>query len=315
MPARRFRAVGRQHHALGLLEDLAIVVLLFKVGDAGGAASGIDIDLAHIAVHADLAIAGGDRDRQQRHGRGRARLHLAAIARAHAAIDAGAAAIVGHGDDGRHIGCDGQVQLGGRLLHQRAGTFQRQRRAGIGPGHRRDQRRLQVGAADADFPFGLGVIGLQLGIAHRPVGDAGAGHGAEARSLVEFPRQVPPGRGAVGDGAAADDAAVIVVAGRGFLARIAAEGVLLDLGIGQQHVVFRRKAVAEFVLAVVLLMAIGAPGPLLHHNDAEAGLRQLLGHHAAGGAGTDDHEIHFFAGCIFLHGIRPCHRRRTGRGS
>ncbi len=187
-----FRAVGRQHHAFRLLEDLLVVVGLVEIGHTRGLAAGVDIDLAHIGMNPDLAIAGRHRDRQQRHRRRRPRLDLAAIARAGAAIDAAAAPIIGLGDDGRDIRRHHQVELFRRLLNQRAGAFQGQRPARIRLGHRRDQGRLDIGPRNPDLPFRLGVIGLDLLIADRPVGNAGAFHGAELAGFIELIGQMPP---------------------------------------------------------------------------------------------------------------------------
>ena len=62
-------------------------------------------------------------------------------------------------------------------FQQHAGRFHRQRRHRIRPRARRIERsRL---ARDAELPFGLRVVRLELVVGDRPVGEAGAGHAAE----------------------------------------------------------------------------------------------------------------------------------------
>ena len=303
--ARRRRAVGAQHHRLGFLEDFTVIVERLEIDRPGDLAAIVGGNIVHIGIGADFAVAAGFRQGQQRNRRTGTRFHLAGIARAHAAIVAGRPAHIGQGDDRRGIGHHRPAEFLGADPQQGAGAFLRQRRQRIGFGHGRDEGRIQALARDADFPLRLGVIGLHLGIAHRPIGDIGAGNVAKAAGFIEFPRHVTPVAGAIGHGAAADHTAITIVEQRRFFIGVGAEGCNLPLGIAEQPVLRGGIAVEQFVLVGILFMAVRAPAPLFQHHDRETGLRQLLGHDAAAGARTDDDKINLCRRIISLHGASP----------
>jgi hypothetical protein len=70
-----------------------------------------------------------------------------------------------------------------------------------------------------------------------------------------------------------------------------AEGVPLARGIGHQAIFRAGIVVQPFVLRVILLVPVLAPAALLQNNDGKSGHGQLLGHDAAGSAGSDNNEI------------------------
>ena len=120
-----------------------------------------------------------------------------------------------------------------------------------------------------------------------------------------------PTAAAVGDGAATNYAAVAVSAGHGFLLVIAAEGIALARGVAHQTVVVAEIELQPLVFVVFVLAAVLAPASLLQHDHRKTGNRQLFGHDAAAGAGSDDDEVDF-SGCrIFFHDGAPS--RLSGR--
>src|SRR5688572_5207376 len=112
---------------------------------------------------------------------------------------------------------------------------------------------------------------------------------------------MPPAAAAVGDRAAADHAAVTVSARRGLLFVVPAKCVALPCGIAHQPIGLGLIAIQPFVFVVLVVAAVLAPTALLEHDDGEAGLRELLGHDAARGAGTNDDEIDLSRGCVLSH--------------
>src|SRR4029450_8624733 len=96
---------------------------------------------------------------------------------------------------------------------------------------------------------------------------------------------------AVGDGAAADDAAVAVGARRRLLFVVLAECVALPRRMAHRGIFLGLGGIQPLVLVVLVIAAVLAPAALLEHDDREPGLRELLGHDSAGRARTDDAPI------------------------
>ena len=114
--------------------------------------------------------------------------------------------------------------------------------------------------------------------------------------FVELIREVAPAAAPIRDGPAPQHAPVCGSATDGLFLIVPAKGVRLPHGIGHQTIRGAwRVHIEELVLVVVLFVPVRARAALLQHHHRKAGHRQLLGHDAPGGSGTDDDKINF--GC------------------
>src|SRR4029077_5704163 len=110
---------------------------------------------------------------------------FAAEGEAETAIDAGAASGTRLGKNGHGSGERMPAELAGGALENDAGTFHGQRGHGIGLGARRIERAGASQAGDADFPFDLCVIRLEIGVGDGPVAEVGTGDGTNFTALDE----------------------------------------------------------------------------------------------------------------------------------
>ena len=180
---RRLGAVGRDHDSACLLE--ALVAGSVEVRDARRASTGIGVDPRGVAVDADFAAPGGLRLGNHRdEGRGLG-LRLARVPMAEPAMDAGRTATVVLRVDRHRRGKRVQAELACAALEQHAGGLHRQWR------HRVRSRSPRLGGrgpgetGDADLPVDFRVVGLELIVGKRPVGEPSAGDAAKTAVLVE----------------------------------------------------------------------------------------------------------------------------------
>src|SRR5256885_14676611 len=155
--------------------------------------------------------------------------------------------------------------LAGGAFEDHAGGFYGQRRHGIGLRTRGIKRAGASEAGDADFPFHLGVIGLEIGIGDGPIAEVRSGDRAYFAALDEIDFvKAPEIRGEM-DAGAADATSVNQSALRlGFFLGGLAEGTGLQLGmIGQ-------KVFANNLDFVVREIGFGEVRALLKDHDAEA---------------------------------------------
>jgi hypothetical protein len=85
-----------------------------------------------------------------------------------------------------------------------------------------------------------------------------------------------------------------VTAGAGILPVVSTERVALPLGVADQTVFRVDITVEKLVLGVVPLVPEFPPAALFEDYHRKSRGRQLLGHDASGGPGTDDDEINLF---------------------
>ena len=127
--------------------------------------------LPHVAVGPDFAATGGFGHRESRW---RASEDLAPNSHPNPMQKPqcwqGSAAIVGLGQDRDRRGLGMEAQLARAPLEQHARRLHRQRGQRIGPRARRVERPRRPG--NAQLPVGLRVVGLEVGIGDRPVGEA-----------------------------------------------------------------------------------------------------------------------------------------------
>ena len=157
--------------------------------------------------------------------------------------------------------------------------------------------RMRAGqAGNPDLPFHLAVIRFQLLIGDRPVGQRRAGNVTVHSVLLKIQRVETPVIGGEMHAAAADALGVEHVRIVGMEVRLligaVAEGLWRD-PIGLHQLI--GEPVGQLIVMKVALLHVRAA---FHDDDAVSGLRQLAGQDPAGGAGTDDDEIHFLAGLV-----------------
>ena len=233
--ARRLRAVRRQDDGLRPLLDFALLGV--EIDDAGDASAVVDRNLAHVAVRADFAFARllaigsmvtAELDRARTwHPKPEHMPQLHARGAAHVRVR----------DDRQRARDDVNPSFLAAMLNSAPELFSGTRRHRIVLRHRRHERRIHAQPGDAHLPFGLHVVRLQLFVGDRPVRHAGAGRNRRiGRQLVELVRQMAPAAAAVGDRAAADDAAIAVGAGRGLVLVVPAERVALPRRIAHQPI-------------------------------------------------------------------------------
>ena len=153
---------------------------------------------------------------------------------------------------------------------------------------------IRVVAGDAQLPFRLLVVGLEVVIGDGPVGERGALRHAVLRGHAEVVGVVAPGHRTVAQRAAANAGGVVRVAGLGRRddARCAVEidhHARVALVIGAESVAQSRIAlVAQIVLAAI---PGRVPRAALEQHHAPTGGGELAGHDGTGGAGSDDDGI------------------------
>ena len=228
---------------------------------------------------------------------------MTAVARTHAAVGASGTALVAARDDCQGAGHHGEAELLGSGPEQCAGRFFRYRRHRVILRHRRDEGRIDALTGDAHLPLGLRVVGLKFIVRNGPISQTGTGDLADGAGFVELPGQVPPTAAAVGDGAAAHDAAGAVGSGFSLIFVSPAERITLAGPIAHEPIFGCRVAVEQLVLGVVPLVSILAPAALFENDDGETRDGQLLSHDAARSSGADDDEIHFGVWRVSLHDV------------
>ncbi len=149
-------------------------------------------------------------------------------------------------------------------------------------------------ARDADFPFDLGVIRLEIEVGDGPVAQVGAGNGADFAALDEIDfMEAPEIRGEVHAGAAHQASINEGPLRLGFFVGRFAERSRLELGlVGEQ--IF-----ADDLDLVVHEVGLGEIRALLEHHHAKTVGRELLGQNAAGGSRAHDDKIDFVGSFVF----------------
>src|ERR1700676_2213537 len=186
------------------------------------------------------------------------------------------------------------AKLPSRALENYAGGFYGKWRHRIRLRARRIKRAGAGKTGDADFPFDFGVVRLEVGVSDGPVAQIGAGDSTDFAALdeidfVEAPEICGEVHAGAADAPSVNNGALrlSLFAGR-FAER---SGLQLRL-IGQQ--IF-----ADDFGFVVDEVGLSEVRTLLENHDAEAVGGKLLGHNAAGRAGTDDDEIDFVGSFVF----------------
>ena len=186
------------------------------------------------------------------------------------------------------------AELACGALENYPGRFHRQRWHRIRLRTRRIKGAGAREAGNADLPLDFGVVGLEVGVRDRPIGEAGAYNRTDLAALDEIDfMEAPEIRGEV-DAGATDASAVYQRALRlGFVIRRLAECGWLKLWM-----------VGELVLTedfnfVVREIRFGQVGALLQNDNAETVGGKFLGEDSAGRAGADNDEIHFVGSLVF----------------
>src|SRR5216683_2316119 len=282
----------------GMLEngggDTAAVEHQVFANGAADATVAVHFNAMDVGVRADFAAAGF-----LRHADGGGEgagfcADFAAERQAEAAIDAGASPRARLRKDGHGRGEGMPAELARGAFKNYARTLHGERRHGVGLGARRIEGAGAGEAGDADFPFDLGVVGLEIGVGDGPVAQVGAGNGADFAALDEIDFvEAPEIRGEVHAGAA--DAATVKdgALGRGFFVGRLAERSGLKFGLVGEEIFF------DDFYFVVDEVGLGQIRALFQNDDAEAVFGELLGHDAAGSARADDDEIDFVGRFVF----------------
>src|SRR5258708_16846555 len=165
--AGRFRAVGADYDGFCFLQ--VRVALFVEVDRSGDAAVVVHFDAMDVGVGANFAAAGFFRYADGGGEGAGLCADFAAEGKAEAAIYAGAASGARLGKNGHRSGEGMPAELARGTLENYAGTFHGKRRHGIGLGARRIEGAGAGEARDADFPFDLGVIRLEIGVGDGPI--------------------------------------------------------------------------------------------------------------------------------------------------
>src|SRR5437867_7521687 len=159
--------------------------LAVEVNDPRDEARIIRFDLSDVTVWPDFAPAGLFGHRDDRRQRARLGSHLAAEVLAETAVKTGAASPIGLRDNGHGSGKSKPSQFASPPFDQYARRFWRQRRERVGLGTGRIQRACSGKSRDSKFPFGFGVIRLELLVTDRPICKAGARNRSQNAALHE----------------------------------------------------------------------------------------------------------------------------------
>ena len=184
-----------------------------EIRDPSDAAVLVGQNLLDHALGAQLAVLGGERFRD--HGVVRAALgvHFAGESHAPAATHAGGTAVVWHA-----VAQHGNVErveaepFGGRMENF-VFAVRRQRRHGQGLAARSVKWVARNVARNADFPFGLFVIRLEILIRDRPIGERAAGDVAVGRAHAEIFFHIAPRHRAIAESPAAHARRIVLIAG------------------------------------------------------------------------------------------------------
>ncbi len=296
--ARRFRSVGGENDGFGALQ--VHIFLFVEIDCASRAAALVNLDFVYVAVGANFAFAGtfGERNHAgQRTGFG---ANFATESQTETAIDAGTAAGARLRKNGHRRRKRIPSEFARGSFKNNAVGFHRQRRHGIGLGTWRIERAGARQSGDADFPFDLGVVGFEIGVRNRPVGESGPGNGTDFAAFLEINFVEAPKVGGEVIAGAADGAAIHQSALQlGFILGRFAESVGLQLGMIGELIFLQN---FDFVVREVFFLEVGA---LFEHHDTEAVGGKFFGQNATGGARTDDYEIDgigsFVGGLIDFH--------------
>src|SRR6266852_2404711 len=234
--AGRFRAVGADYDGFCFLQ--VRVALFVEVDRSGDAAVVVHFDAMDVGVGANFAAAGFFRYADGGGEGAGLCADFAAEGKAEAAIYAGAASGARLGKNGHRSGEGMPAELARGTLENYAGTFHGKRRHGIGLGARRIEGAGAGEARDADFPFDLGVVRLEIGVGDGPIAQIGAGNGADFAALDEIDFvEAPEIRGEVYAGAADATAVEDGALGLGFFGGRLAEKRRLKFGLVSQQIV------------------------------------------------------------------------------
>src|SRR6266436_1344869 len=290
--AGSLRAVGADYDGFCFLQMR--VALLVKVDRASHAAVVVHFDAMDVGVGANFAAAGFFRYADGGGEGAGLCADFAAEGQAEAAIYAGAASGARLGKNGHRSGEGMPAELARGTLENYAGTFHGKRRHGIGLGARRIEGAGAGEARDADFPFDLGVIRLEIGVGDGPIAQIGAGNRADFAALDEIDFvEAPEICGEVHAGAADATTVKDGALGLGFFGgRLAERGGLKFGLVGQQ-------ILADDFHFVVDEIGLGQIRTLFQNDDAKAVFGEFLGHDATSGAGADDDEIDFVGSFVF----------------
>ena len=207
--AGRFRGRSGNHHEVGGL--FAPVAALVEVFDSRGAALLVGHDFPDHAFGAQRAVAGGEGARDHRVVRAALGVDLARKAHAPAAAHAPAPAVVRHRVAQHRKIKRMEVQPTCRGFQDLVLAAVRQRGHGQRPAARPFEDVVRVVTGNTDFPFRLGVVGLQVLIADGPVVQGAARHGAVRAAHAKVFLEVAPRHGAVTEGTATHARGVVVV--------------------------------------------------------------------------------------------------------
>src|ERR1019366_9795202 len=145
---------------------------------------------------------------------------------------------------------------------------------------RRAERVPRIVARDADLPFGLLVIRLQIAVGDGPVFERAAGHLPVRGAHAEIPLHVTPRHGAVAQCAAAHASRIVAVAWTAGPHHVRA--ALQIHGYPRIALVIRPEGVAEYRGALVTQIVFAAIERRIRlaafqQDHAQPGFRQLLG--------------------------------------
>ncbi len=185
------------------------------------------------------------------------------------------------------------AQLARPSLENHSRRLHWQRRHGI---RLRPWRIKRAGArkpGHSDLPFHFGVIRFEVRVSNRPIRKARARYRTDFAALNEIDLVKSPEIRRKVHARTADASAISQRSlGPAFLVRRLAKRVRLQLRmIGE--LILRKDL--DFAVCEIRFRQIGA---LLQHHHAKPVRRKFLGQDSSGGAGANDHEIHFVGSLI-----------------
>src|SRR5579859_7045428 len=181
--ARSFRAIGADDNGFGLLQMR--VALFVEVDSTGNPPVAVRRDAMNVRIRTNLAAGGFFSHADGGGQRARYGADFTTKPETQPAIGAGAAPRAGLRKNGHWCRERMPAELPSGALENHAGTFHRQRRHGIGLGARRIEGAGAGQAGDTNFPFDLGVVGLEIGVGYGPIAEVRSGDGANFAALDE----------------------------------------------------------------------------------------------------------------------------------